>query len=151
MTNLNATSGYAPVNGLQLYYEINGSGEPLLLLHGGVAASDVFAHMVPALAASRQVITVDLQGHGRTRDIDRPLRYEAMGGGVALQTAFRHPEVVGKLIVISMTMKRDGSYPEVLAIFDQMRANAPQMGKMMQQSPLAARYPEADWETIFAK
>jgi pimeloyl-ACP methyl ester carboxylesterase len=174
MADTTATSGYAPVNGLQLYYEIHGNGEPLLLLHGGVAASDVFDHMVPALAASRQVITVDLQAHGRTRDIDRPLRSEAMaddvaalfahlgigrsdllgysmGGGVALQTAFRHPEVVGKLISISMTMKRDGSYPEVLAIFDQMTANAPQMGQMMRQSPLAARYPEADWETIFAK
>ena len=75
----------------------------------------------------------------------------SMGGGVALQTAFRHPEAVGKLIVVSMTMKRDGSYPEVLAIFDQMTANAPRMGEMMQQSPLAERYPEADWETIFAK
>jgi pimeloyl-ACP methyl ester carboxylesterase len=157
-----------------MYYEMHGSGEPLLLLHGGVAASDVFDHMAPALAASRQVITVDLQGHGRTRDIDRPLRCEtmaddvaalidhlglgqsallgySMGGGVALQTAFRHPALVGKLIVISVTMKRDGSYPEVLAIFDQMTANAPQMGAMMQQSPLAERYPEADWETIFAR
>jgi pimeloyl-ACP methyl ester carboxylesterase len=174
MAITNATSGYAPVNGLQMYYEIHGTGEPLLLLHGGVAASDVFDDIVPALAVSRQIITVDLQGHGRTRDIDRPLRCEAMaddvaelidhlglgqidllgysmGGGVALQTAFRHSEVVGKLIVISMTMKRDGSYPEVLAIFDQMTANAPQMGTMMQQSPLAERYPEADWETIFAR
>ena len=174
MVNTTATSGYAPVNGLQLYYEIHGSGEPLLLLHGGVAASDVFDHIVPSLAASRQVVTVDLQGHGRTRDIDRPLHYEvmaddvaalidhlglgridllgySMGGGVALQTAFRHPGLVGKLIVISMTMKRNGSYPEVLAIFDQMTANAPRMGEMMQQSPLAQRYPEADWETIFAK
>ena len=169
-----ATSGYAPVNGLQLYYEIHGSGEPLLLLHGGVAASEVFDHIVPVLAERRQVITVDLQGHGRTRDIDRPLRTElmaddvaallahlglgradllgySMGGGVALQTAFRHPKVVGKLILISMTMQRDGSYPDVLAIFDQMTANAPQMGEMMRQSPLAERYPEADWKTIFAK
>ena len=174
MANTNPTSGYAPVNGLQMHYEIHGSGEPLILLHGGVAASEVFDHMVPALAASRQVVTVDLQGHGRTRDVDRPLRYDAMaddvaalidhlglgrvdllgysmGGGVALQTAFRHPAVVGKLIVVSMTMKRDGSYPEVLAIFDQMTANAPHMGETMRQSPLATRYPEADWETIFAK
>jgi pimeloyl-ACP methyl ester carboxylesterase len=174
MADTKATPGYAPVNGLKMYYEIHGGGEPLLLLHGGVAASEVFDPLVPALAAGRRVITVDLQGHGRTRDVARPLRYEAMaddvaglvdhlglgrvdllgysmGGGVALQTAFRHPAVVGKLVVVSMTMKREGSYPEVLAIFDQMTANAPRMGELMQQSPLAARYPEADWEAIFAK
>src|SRR5882762_6088966 len=71
-------SGYAPVNGLKLYYEIHGAGEPLILLHGGVGASEMFAPILPALSKNRQVIAVDLQAHGRTADIDRPLSYEAM-------------------------------------------------------------------------
>jgi pimeloyl-ACP methyl ester carboxylesterase len=169
------TTGYAPVNGLQMYYEIHGDGGmPLVLLHGGVVGSGTFAPLLPEFTASRQVITTDLQGHGHTRDIDRPLRSElmaddvagllahlgieqadflgySMGGGVALQTAIRHPELVSKLVVISMTMQREGSYPEVLSAFDQMAADAPQLGAQVGQSPLAEVYPEADWETLFAK
>ena len=168
-------TGYAPINGLQIYYEIHGSGgTPLLLLHGGIVGSVTFAPLLPGLSANRQVITIDLQGHGHTRDIDRPLRDEtmaddvagvlahleieqadllgySMGGGVALQTAFRHPEIVRKLIIVSATMRRDGSYPEVLAQLDQLESNAPQLGAQVAQSPLATVYPEADWETLFAK
>ncbi len=175
MTKEAIRSGYAPVNGLQLCYEIHSEGGvPLVLLHGGIAASEIFAPLLSELAANRQVITVDLQGHGRTRDIDRPLRSESMaddvaallahlglsqtdlmgysmGGGVALQVTIRHPALVRKLVVISMTMQRQGSYPEVLAIFDQMEANAPQIGAQMQQSPLAQLYPEIDWARLFAK
>ncbi|HEY0610251.1 MAG TPA: alpha/beta hydrolase, partial [Chitinophaga sp.] len=65
--------GYAPVNGLQLYYEIYGNGEPLVLLHGGLGAIEMFGSHLPVLAQNRKVIAVDLQGHGRTADIDRPL------------------------------------------------------------------------------
>jgi len=72
------TTGYAPVNGLQLYYEIHGEGRPLFLLHGGLGATEMFAGMLPLLAARRQVIAADLQAHGRTADIDRPMTYEAM-------------------------------------------------------------------------
>ena len=168
-------TGYAPINGLQIYYEIHGSGgTPLLLLHGGIVGSVTFAPLLPGLSANRQVITIDLQGHGHTRDIDRPLREEtmaddvagvlahmeveqadllgySMGGGVALQTAFRHPEIVRKLIIVSATMRHDGSYPEVLAQLDQLESNAPQLGAQVAQSPLATVYPEADWETLFAK
>jgi pimeloyl-ACP methyl ester carboxylesterase len=167
-------TGYAPVNGLRMYYAIHGMGEPLVLLHGGVMASESWDPWLAEFGEGRQVITVDLQAHGRTADVDRPLRCErmaddvaallahlgiaradlvgySMGGGVALQTAIRHPEVVRKLVVISTTMKRDGSYPEVLAIFDQMTANAPRIGDQMKQSPLAAVYPDADWVTIFSK
>lgn len=176
-TTTAAETGYAPVNGLQMYYAIYGGptdGAPLVLLHGGVAASETFDPLLPALGQGRQLVTADLQAHGRTRDIDRPLRYDhmaddvaallahlgigradllgySMGGGVALQTAIRHPGMVGRLVVVSMTMKRDGSYPEVLAIFDQMEANAPQIGEQMRHSPLAERYPETDWRVIFAK
>jgi pimeloyl-ACP methyl ester carboxylesterase len=168
-------TGYAPINGLQIYYEIHGSGgTPLLLLHGGIVGSVTFAPLLPGLSVNRQVITIDLQGHGHTRDIDRPLREEtmaddvagvlahleieqadllgySMGGGVALQTAFRHPEIVRKLIIVSATMRRDGSYPEVVAQLDQLESNAPQLGAQVAQSPLATVYPEADWETLFAK
>jgi len=108
---------YADVNGLSLYYEEHGAGEPLVLLHGGFGAAEVMQPIIPALAAGRRVIAVDLQGHGHTGDIDRPLRPEHMaddiaaliahlgleradvmgyslGGTVALRTAIQHPERV---------------------------------------------------------
>ena len=110
-------TGYAPVNGLKMYYEICGAGEPLVLLHGGVGSTENFSAILPSLSKTRQVIAVDLQAHGRTADIDRPLRYETMaddvaaliqslriekadvmgyslGGGVALRTTIQHPGVV---------------------------------------------------------
>lgn len=124
-----ARNGYAEVNGLKMYYEIHGSGEPLVLLHGGVIGILMFGPTLPALAASRQVIAPELQGHARTVDIDRPLSCEAMaddvaallaqleiaqadvlgyslGGNVALQLAIRHPEVVRRLIVVAASIDR---------------------------------------------
>src|SRR5947209_6829655 len=109
----NQQKGYASVNGLNLYYEIHGSGEPLVLLPGGFMTVEAMGEIVPQLAASRRVIGVELQGHGHTADIERPLRFELMaddiaslirqlglervnlfgyslGGGVALQTAILH-------------------------------------------------------------
>ncbi len=126
-------TGYAPVDGLKLYYELYGTGEPLVLLHGGVGATEMFADILPLLASSRRVIAVDLQAHGRTADIDRPISYEAMaddiaalikylgfekadvmgyslGGGVALRTAIQHPDVVRKLVLVSTPFRRDGWY-----------------------------------------
>jgi pimeloyl-ACP methyl ester carboxylesterase len=140
-------TGYAPINGLQLYYEIHGQGDPLILLHGGFGLTAMFDPILPQLAANRQVIAVDLQGHGRTADIDRPLSLEAMGddvgkliahlgleqadvvgysmgGGAALQAAIQHPQRVRKLVVASMPFKRDAWYPEQLAGMDQMNADA---------------------------
>src|SRR5438067_1064174 len=76
-------SGFAPVNGLQMYYEIHGDGEPVILLHGGVEASEAFGPNLAALAKSRQVIAVHLQGHGHTKDINRPLRFESMADDIA--------------------------------------------------------------------
>src|SRR3954466_8317350 len=121
---------YAPVNGLKMYYEIHGAGQPLVLLHGGFGLTDMFGAILPLLATSRQVIAVDLQAHGRTADIDRPLRLElmgddiaalikhlgfeqadvmgySMGGGAALRTAIQHPTLVRKLVVVSVPFKRD--------------------------------------------
>src|SRR5881296_2354112 len=133
----NAASHYADVNGIKLYYEIHGTGRPLILLHGGLGAIEMFGPNLPALAKGRQVIGVDLQGHGRTADIDRPLSTELMaddiaalithlglerpdimgyslGGGVALLAAIQHPKLVGKLVVVSTPFKRDAFYPEIL-------------------------------------
>jgi pimeloyl-ACP methyl ester carboxylesterase len=171
----NANDHHASVNGLNIHYAIHGSGPdtatPLVLLHGGVGASEMFAPLIPALAAHRRVITIDLQGHGRTADIDRPLRYEAMaddvaallrqlgiahadvlgyslGGGVATRLAIQHPAVPRKLILISIALRRDAWYPEVLATMAQM---GPDAGKYMGQSPLAKLYPDVDWGRLFGK
>jgi pimeloyl-ACP methyl ester carboxylesterase len=134
MANTTPQTGYAPVNGLEMYYEIHGTGEPLILLHGGVGAIEMFGEVLPLLAQGRQVIAADLQAHGRTADIDRPLSFESMaddiraliehlgleeadvmgyslGGGVALQTVLRHPQVVRKLVLVSTPFSRDGWYP----------------------------------------
>jgi pimeloyl-ACP methyl ester carboxylesterase len=130
-------TGYAPVNGLQMYYEVHGSGgTPLLLLHGGLFNIDLqFGELLPSLAASRKVIAADFQGHGHTNDIDRPLTSAGLasdvvgllehlrvaqadvfgfsvGGGVALHLAIRQPEVVRKLIVSSVSFHPDGDRPE---------------------------------------
>ncbi len=128
---------YAEVNGLNMYYEIHGAGEPLVVLHGAYMTIDAMGEVVPSLAETRQVIAVELQGHGHTADIDRPLSYEqmaddtaallrhvgieqadvfgySMGGAAALQVAIRHPEVVRKLVVASASYTSDGAHPELL-------------------------------------
>jgi pimeloyl-ACP methyl ester carboxylesterase len=168
-------TGYAPVNGLKMYYEIHGAGEPLILLHGGVGSTEMFNEILPSLSSTRQVITVDLQAHGRTADIDRPLRYEAMaddiaalikylgfpkadvmgysvGGGVAMRTAVQHPESVRKLVVVSATFKADGWYPEIRAGMAQMGAGA---AEPMKKTPMYQMYARianpADWPTLLTK
>src|SRR5437870_13670783 len=83
VTNEDPRGSYTSVNGLTLYYEIHGAGEPLILLHGGVGAIQMFGEVLPSLAQNRQVVAVDLQAHGRTADIDRPLRFELMAGDIA--------------------------------------------------------------------
>src|SRR5215472_10338603 len=129
--------GYAEVNGLSMYYEVHGQGQPLALLHGALSAIGTsFGKLLPGLARRRQVIAVEMQGHGRTADIDRPLRFElladdiatflrqigvakadlfgwSLGAGVALQTAMRHPAVVRKLALASVTYQSSGLYPEL--------------------------------------
>jgi pimeloyl-ACP methyl ester carboxylesterase len=129
--------GYASVNGLSMYYEVRGTGRPLVLLHGAYMTIEAMGEIVPSLAETRQVIAVELQGHGHTADIDRPITYEgmaddvaallrhleieeadvfgySMGGGVALQVDIRHPEVVRKLVVASASYTSDGMHPELL-------------------------------------
>ena len=134
-----ATSGYMPVNGLDMYYEIHGDGSPLVLLHGAMGTiGSCFANLLPALAAARQVVAVELQGHGHTADVDRPLSYQqmaadtavllkalgigtadlvgySMGGAVALELAMRHPALVRRVVYAGGTSyRRDGLYPEML-------------------------------------
>ena len=161
----------ASVNGLKLYYEIHGTGKPLIVLHGGVGASEMFEPILPLLVENRQVIPVHLQAHGRTLDIDRPLNFQTMaddmaglikhldlenadmmgyslGGGVALQTAIRHPEAIRKLVLVSTPFKRQGFYPEVLEGMNQM---GPEAAKYMKESPLSQLYPNADWPVLFTK
>jgi pimeloyl-ACP methyl ester carboxylesterase len=167
---------YAEVNGIRLYYETSGTGRPLILLHGGLGAIEMFGPNLPALARGRQVIAVDLQGHGRTADIDRPLSVELMaddiaalikhlelerpdimgyslGGGVALQTAIRHPEAVGRLVVVSTPFRRNGFYADILAQQGQVNAS---MAEAMKQTPMYQLYagiaprPE-DWPRLLEK
>ena len=167
---------YADVNGIRLYYEIHGEGKPLVLLHGGLGAIEMFGWNIPALAAKRQVIAIDLQGHGRTADIDRPLSVEYMaddvaalvrylrldrvdavgyslGGGVAVQLGIRHPDLVGKLVVISAVFRREGFYPEMLAQQAQVHAAA---AEFMKQTPMYELYSavaprKQDWPRLLDK
>jgi len=169
-------TGYAAVNGLSLYYEIHGSGAPVVLLHGGLGSTETMSRVASALSATHRVVAVDLQAHGRTADIDRPMSCEAMaddiaglmkllqigkadvmgyslGGGTALQLAIRHPAVVRKLVVVSMVFKRSGWYPEVLAAMDQF---GPATAEAMKPSPLYQTYARiaprpADWPVLAAK
>lgn len=171
-----ADGHYAEISGLELYYEVQGAGDPLILLHGGLGATSMFGEVTSRLAQGRQVIAVDLQAHGRTADTDRPLSYEAMaddvaalitglgfdradvmgyslGGGVALRTAIQHPEVVNKLIVVSAPFARQGWFPEVLAGMAQMSEAS---AMMMQQTPMyrlyAAIAPKPDdWPVLVGK
>ena len=138
---------YADVNGINLYYETHGTGRPMVLLHGGLGSGEMFGPVLPALAANHQVVVVDLQGHGRTADIDRPLDVRLMaddivalighlgldrpdvmgyslGGGVAFWTAVKHPELVGRLVVVAANMSRNAIYPEMLAQQSQVGPDA---------------------------
>lgn len=129
---------YAPVNGLNMYYEIHGEGAPVVLLHGALSGIGTsFADLLPRLAKTRQVIAVEYQGHARTADIDRPLSYPQLaddvvallrhlghdqadflgysaGAGIALEIAQRHPDAVRKTVLLSVTYSLDGCHPELM-------------------------------------
>jgi len=152
-------TGYASVNGLQMYYEIHGSGgTPLLLLHGGLFNIDLqFGHVLPGLAEGRRVIAADFQGHGRTNDIDRSLSTAGLvsdvvgllghlgvdrvdvfgfsvGGAVALHLAIEHPELVRKLIAGSISYNADGMRPENVGAVSEMTVD------MIAGSPMEQEY-----------
>lgn len=155
-------SGYAPVNGVEIYYEVYGSGKPLVLLHGGLEAIEGFAPMLPTMSEGREVIAVDLQGHGRTLPFDRAMTWPnlandiaaliqymgydkadvmgySLGGLVALRTALDHPEVVNRLVLVSMPYAFSGWHD-----YNQqgMRSISAASAEEMKQTPMYERYQE---------
>jgi pimeloyl-ACP methyl ester carboxylesterase len=175
LTGSTSKDNYAEVNGLSLYYSIRGSGKPLILLHGGAGVATMFDEIVPILGRGRQIISVELQAHGHTADIDRPLRYESMaddvaglaghlglvktdvmgfslGGGVALRLAIQHPNLVNKLVLVSATCRRQGWYPEVLAGMAMGGENP----EALKQTPMYAEYEKVaprleDWPVLMKR
>ena len=171
--NSDPRGDYAEVNGLSMYYEVHGTGQPLVVLHGAYMTIDAMGEVVPELARSRQVIAVELQGHGRTADIDRPLTYEqmaddvaaliehleiekadvfgfSMGGGVALQVAIRHPEVVRRLVVASASYTSDGMHPELLEMIPSITPEA-FAGSPIEEDYLRTAPNPDDFSTLVAK
>src|SRR3982075_1661581 len=159
-TDVKGTGQYAEVNGLKLYYETHGTGRPLILLHGGLASGEMYGPILPMLAERHQVVTVDLQGHGRTADIDRPIDVRLMagdiaaliehigldkpdvvgyslGGGVALQTAVQSPAKIRRLVVASANIRPDAIYPEMRAQQGQVNAAA---AEFMKETPMYQLY-----------
>ncbi|WP_309887703.1 alpha/beta fold hydrolase [Archangium sp.] len=155
---MNLNKGHAPVRGLKMYYEVHGKGAPVVLLHGSfMTITNNWAEMLPRLAKSRQVIAVELQGHGRTADINRDFSHEnladdvaalldylkipqadllgySMGGGVAMQVAIRHPQKVRKVVSVSAVFRHDGWVKEALDAFPKMDPG------MLKGSPIETEY-----------
>lgn len=154
----NPTTGYAPVNGLKMYYEVHGNGDPVVLLHGSfMTITNNWSGWIGELAKTRKVIAVELQGHGRTADIERDFSYEnladdvaalldhlkipsadligySLGGGIAMQCAIRHPDKVRKVVSISAVFRSDGLVKEGLDAISQLTAEA------FKGSPIEAEY-----------
>jgi pimeloyl-ACP methyl ester carboxylesterase len=151
---------YAEVNGINLYLERHGTGRPLVLLHGGLGSGEMFGPVLPALAERYEVVTVDLQGHGRTADIDRPIDMRLMaddiaalidhlgldhpdvvgyslGGGVALHTAFGYADRIGRLVAVSAHIRSDAVYPEMAQQQAQVNAAA---AEFMKDTPMYQLY-----------
>jgi pimeloyl-ACP methyl ester carboxylesterase len=161
------------VNGIDLACQTFGDGDPLILLHGGYGSVEMFGPNVAALADGRRVIGVDLQSHGRSPAVDRPMRFETMaedvagvigelglgkadvmgfslGGGVALRTAIQHPDVVDRLVLVSTPFKRSGWHPEMVAAMVSM---GPEVAEPMKQSPMYEVYRQIaprvdDWPVL---
>jgi pimeloyl-ACP methyl ester carboxylesterase len=159
-TETRGTGEYAEVNGINLYYEMHGTGRPMILLHGGLGSGEMFGPILPALAKDHRVIAVDLQGHGRTVDIDRPIDVALMaddigalidhlglekpdlvgyslGGGVAMHTAFKYPEKIGRLVAVSVNIRRDAIPAEMLAQQGQVNAAA---AEFLKDTPMYQLY-----------
>jgi pimeloyl-ACP methyl ester carboxylesterase len=175
MTTIPVQTGYAPVNGLKLYYEIHGTGrQPLVLLHGAFSAIGTsFGALLPELAKTRQVIGFEMQAHGHTADIDRPLSLEQMaddtaaalqhlgidqadifgyslGAAIALQVAIRHPHVVRKLVLASITYTKSGLHPGLMEGLENMTADVMVGSPWHEEYTRIAPSPD-DFATLFAK
>ncbi len=168
-TSPEVETGYADVNGLRMYYEVHGQGEPVILLHGAYMSAESMKPAWEVLAKSRKVIVPETQGHAHTADIDRPITYEAMaddvaammdqlgiaqadivgysmGGGTALQMGIRHPQKVKRIVSASASYLASGLYPEVLAMFPsispEMFAGSPMETEYRKFSPTPDKFPE---------
>jgi pimeloyl-ACP methyl ester carboxylesterase len=169
MASTDARTGYAPIGDLEMYYEVHGQGRPTLVLHGAYMTNDLMGPILSGLAESRQVVAAEQQGHGRTADVDRPITYEqmaddtaglvrhleieeadvvgySMGGGVALQMALRHPELVRRLVLASTTFTSDGM-PAVLhemlpTITPEMFAGSPIEQEYLRIAPNPGDFPK---------
>jgi pimeloyl-ACP methyl ester carboxylesterase len=160
MSRPTTASAVAHVNGVDIAYQVFGTGAPLVLLHGGFGSVEMFGPNVDLLAAGRRVIGVDLQSHGRSPAVDRPMRFETMaddvaalltklkveraaimgfslGGAVALRTAIQHPDLVERLVLVSTVFKRSGWYPEMTAGMDAM---GPETAEPLKHSPMYQAY-----------
>lgn len=156
------STGYIDANGIDYYYEIRGEGKPLLLLHGGLGNLDMFQPVLPAITTERQVIMVDLHGHGRTELGDREinlidigndlavilkaLNYDQLdvmgysfGAGAAFRLAVQHPQMVSRLVLVSAGFARDGFFPDILAQQSMVNASA---AEMMKETPMYKSYVE---------
>jgi pimeloyl-ACP methyl ester carboxylesterase len=152
------SSGYAPVNGLKMYYEIHGDGKPLVLLHGSYMTIDLnFAQLIPELAKKRKVIALEMQGHGRTGDINRPYSYTSLasdidgllnhlkidsadvlgyslGGTVAFELAIKHPKRITSLVIISSVFRLDGWIQSARDLFPTIKP------EFFEKTPLKTEY-----------
>lgn len=172
--NTESKGSYASVNGLKLYYEIHGSGRPLVLLHGGLSTIETsFGKVLPTFAKTRQVIAIEQHAHGHTADIDRPLTDEQMaedtiallhqltvetadffgyslGSEIALEIAMRHPNLVRKLVLASPAYRRDGVYSEIWEGIEASRVE--DLDGSVFQAAFASTAPKPqDWPTLIAK
>jgi pimeloyl-ACP methyl ester carboxylesterase len=168
----NTKSGYKKVNGLDMYYEIHGSGKPLILLHGQFATASMFYPILPDLAQHRQVVLIEQQGHGHTADINRPLSFAQMGrdtaellsqlgiteadmfgysagGTVALQLAKSNPHLIRKLALASTVYSMDGYFPYIVEGLKHASAEA-FPSQMKQEYERVAPHPE-NWSKLIAK
>jgi pimeloyl-ACP methyl ester carboxylesterase len=160
---------YAPIGDLRMYYEVHGEGRPLLLLHGAYMSIDLMNPLLGELAEGRRVIAAEMQGHGRTADIERRVTYEAMaddcagllrhldieqadvfgysmGGGTAIQLAIRHPALVRRLVVAAAGYASDSMHPEALAMFPditpELFAGSPIEAEYQRLAPDPAAFPK---------
>jgi pimeloyl-ACP methyl ester carboxylesterase len=173
MSESTSIAGVAHLNGIELAYQVFGTGSPLVLLHGGFGSVEMFGQNVGLLAAGHRVIGVDLQSHGRSPVADRPMRFETMaddiaalmthleleraaimgfslGGAVALRTAIQHPHLVERLVLVSTVFKRSGWHPEMTAGMDAM---GPEVAEPLKQSPMYEAYVQIaprkeDWPVL---
>jgi pimeloyl-ACP methyl ester carboxylesterase len=159
-TETAGTGAYVDVNGINLYYETHGAGRPLVLLHGGLGSGEMFGPALQELATSHQVILPDLQGHGRTADIDRPIDVQLMagdiaaliehlgldkpdvvgyslGGGVAFHLAVQRPDLIRRMVMVSTNIRRSAIYPEMLGQQGQLNASA---AEFMKDTPMFELY-----------